>query len=404
MNSTAAPAVAQTAPRPTLDDLAERARTFQPLLRKKALETEANRRVSPEVVAQLAEAGLLSMVKPARFDGMEYGPTAMVRLGYELGQACGSTAWCAALVNCNNWFASYWPLDVQQEVWGDGIGNLIAAPLAPTGQCEVVDGGYRLSGRWPFASNCENSQWAIISAIVPEADGQPSGPGWFLTPIDPLHIDQDTWHVSGLAGTGSKTLYTEEPVFVPARRLVRLSDIVGVTTPGTSIPDNPLAGFGWTTFGGAALVAPLLGMARGALDWYGEYMRSKIRPGATSTAAHNPHNQVRAGRASADIDAALALLLNTLESAEQVVFGGGRLDTETRVAVRRAIGYAASQSVQAVNTLAEAAGASSTDLSLPLQRHWRDVNAGARHVSLDEPGIMSMVGQQLFGLTPTGAF
>ena len=390
--------------RPGLEELAVRARDLQPMLRARALQTEADRRVGAEVIAELSKAELLNVVKPARFGGLEYGPSSMVRVGFELGRACGSTAWCAMVASCDAWFVSYWPLEVQREVWQDQPGNIVAGALGPTGECEPVDGGYRLWGRWPFASNCENSQWVMISAIVPPSGDKPAGPGWFLLPIDGLNIDQDSWHVSGLAGTGSKTLYIDEPVFLPARRMVRFSDVVALTTPGTDVPDNPLAMFGFTTFAASSVVAPLLGMARGALDWYSEYLREKIRPGASAPAAESPLNQLRAGRASADIEAALALLLNTVQSAEQIVFAGGRLDTEARLAVRRAIGYAASHAVQAVNSLAEAAGARSTDLSLPLQRFWRDVNAGARHVGLDEPAIMAMVGMHLFGLQPEGAF
>lgn len=389
--------------RPSLDELAARAAALRPLLAEKARETEARRRVSAEVIRLLAENGLLSMCQPARFGGYQYGPSAMVRIGYELGQACGSTAWCAVLANCNAWFGSYWPLQAQEEVWAERPGNLIAAPLAPTGQCEAADGGYQLSGRWPFASNCENSHWSVISAIVPEHDGVPSGPAWFLTPMETLQVDQDTWHVAGLQGTGSKTLYADEPVFVPAHRMVRLSDVIALTTPGTEIEGNVLARFGWSTFGATALVAPLLGLARGALDWFTASMGSKVRPGAPATAANSPFVQARAGRAAAGIDAALTLLLTDLAAAEALVFAGGTLDVAQRVRIRRDIGFATRQAVDAVNDLYEGAGASSSALDQPIQRFWRDANAGARHVSLDDQSIMATVGQQLFGIAPTGA-
>lgn len=390
--------------RPSLDDLASRAAALRPLLAGKARETEISRRVSADVIRLLADEGLLSMCQPARFGGYEYGPSAMIRIGYELGQACGSTAWCATLANSNAWFASYWPLQAQEEVWAERPGNLIAAPLAPTGQCEPADGGYRLWGRWPFASNCDNSDWSVISAIIPEHDGTPSGPAWFLTPIAALNIDEDTWHVAGLQGTGSKTLYADEPIFIPAHRMVRLSDVIAVTTPGAKVDGNPLAGFGWSTFGATALVAPLLGMARGALDWFNASMRSKVRPGAVTTAANSPFVQAHAGRASAGIDAAMTLLLTDLAQAETLVFAGGALDPAQRIRIRRDIGFAARQAVDAVNELCEAAGATSSALDQPIQRFWRDINAGARHVSLDDESIMATAGQQLFGLTPAGIY
>ena len=389
---------------PTVDRLVERAAALRPELSDRARATEADRRISPEVMALLADNDLLRMCQPARFGGYEYGPSALVRVGYELGQACGSTAWCAMLANSNAWFASYWSLQAQEEVWGGtGTGNLIAAPLAPTGKCEPAEGGYRLWGRWPFASNCDNSDWAIISAVIPEGGDGPSGAAWFLTPMSTLQIDQDSWHMAGMQGTGSKTLYADEPIFLPAHRVVRLRDVGALSTPGSEIEGNVLARFGWPTFGAAGLVAPLLGMAKGALDSYVATMRGKVRPGAASTAADNPFIQERAGRASVALEATLNLLLRDLTEAESAIFGGARLDEAQRVKIRRDFGYAARQAVDIVNSLYDVAGASSAELDRPLQRFWRDVNAGAGHVSLDDNAIMAMTGQLMFGLSPTGA-
>lgn len=389
---------------PSIDELMARAASLRPAIAERAEATERERRVSGDTIKLLADQGLLSMSKPARFGGCEYGPSAMVRLGYELGQACGSTAWCAALSNCNALFVSYWDIQAQQDVWGEAQDNLVAAPLAPTGKCERVDGGFRVWGSWPYASNCENSQWTVLSAIIPDDGTGPSGPAWFLTPMSTVRVDQDTWRMAGLQGTGSKTLRAEEPVFVPAHRMVRISDVIALTTPGTRLEDNPLAQFGWSTFGAAALIAPLLGMARGALDWFVDNMRSKIRPGATTSAAHNLFVQERAGRAEVMLDAALGLVLRDLEEAEAIVFAGGSLDESLRIRIRRDCGFAARQAVEVVNSLFEAAGASSADLARPIQRFWRDVNAGANHVSLDERAIMAMVGQKLFGLAPVGQY
>lgn len=394
----------RTISRPALDELVSRAAALRPVLAERAAATERNRRVSSETTRLLADNGLLTMCQPARFGGFEYGPSAMLRVGYELGQACGSTAWCAALANCNAWFGSYWSLQAQDDVWGERPENLLAAPLAPVGKCAPVVGGYHVWGRWPFASNCENSDWSVISAVIPEHDGRPSGPGWFLTPMSTLQIDQDTWHMAGLQGSGSKTIYADEPIFVPAHRMVRISDVIGLTTPGAAIEGNVLAHFGWSTFGATALVAPLLGMARGALDWFIDNMRTKMRPGASTNAAESPFTQVRAGRSAVAIDAALNLLLSDLQEAEALVFAGGALDAAQRIRIRRDFGFATRTAVEVVNELFEGAGASSAELSKPIQRFWRDVNGGARHVSLDEQAIMAMAGQQLFGLTPTGAY
>jgi 3-hydroxy-9,10-secoandrosta-1,3,5(10)-triene-9,17-dione monooxygenase len=385
-----------------------RARDLQPILRRRAKETEASRRVSAEATAELAHAGLLKLVKPKRFGGFEYGPSALLRVGFELGQACGSTAWCAMLANCNSWFASYWPLQAQIDVWGESPDALIAGTVVPTGQCERADGGYWVKGRWPWASNCENSNWLFVSAMLPEVNGAFPGAGWFLTPRESLSVDQTSWYVSGMQGTGSKVVFAEQPLFVPEHRVIGFSDIHAGTTPGRSIPGNLQAGFGFSTFGAVALVAPLLGMAQGALDWFAQAMQAKVRatmrPGAPVIAAHSPFTQERAGSASAAIDAAMALLLADLPALEAKVRAGETISVAERIRVRRDCGFAARQAVDAVNGLFEGAGASGADLDAPIQRFWRDANAAARHVSLDVQAINSVVGQNLFGLQPTGMF
>jgi len=100
----------------------------------------------------------------------------------------------------------------------------------------------------------------------------------------------------------------------------------------------------------------------------------------------------------------MTLLLTDLAQAETLVFAGGALDPAQRIRIRRDIGFAARQAVDAVNELCEAAGATSSALDQPIQRFWRDINAGARHVSLDDESIMATAGQQLFGLTPAGIY
>lgn len=391
------------AARPSLDELMGRAAELRPEIAERARQTEQDRRVSADIIAKLRDAELLDMCKPARWGGFEYGPTAMVRLGFEIGQACGSTAWCAGLSNCNSWFGSYWSAEAQEDMWGTDPRVLLAAPLAPTGTCEVTDGGYLLSGQWPYASNCENAEWTILSAVIPPHDDAPPGPAWFVAPMSELEIDQDSWFVSGLQGTGSKTLVAKTPIFVPAHRMVRISDVVALTTPGASIPGNVMARFGWSTFGAAALVAPLLGMAQGAIDWSVVNLKNKRRPGSTTTADQNPFLQERIGRASASLDAAKSLLLDDLARAESTVFDGERLSDEERIRIRRDFGFVSRTCVEIVDSLYDVAGASGSELSKPIQRFWRDTNAGARHVSLDDSAIMAMVGQHLLGLEPVGA-
>ncbi|WP_156680768.1 acyl-CoA dehydrogenase family protein [Sphingomonas profundi] len=389
---------------PTVDELVARAAALRPVLTERAAQTERDRRVSPDTIALLREAGLLRLGQPKRFGGYEHGPSAMLRVGFELARGCGSTSWCTSIANVNAWLACYWPLEAQAAIWGRAPDHLVTGTFVPTGSCAAVEGGYAISGRWPFASNCDNSDWLFVSALLPEGQGV----GWFMVPRDALSIDQDSWHVAGMQGTGSKTLVADAPVFVPAARTLLFSDVVKRTMPGRAVPDNPMAEFAFTTLGAVTLVAPLLGMAQGALDWFVEAMKAKVKtslkPGAPVGVAQGQDAQQRVGQASALIDAAMALLLADLAPFEAQVAAGEAPSDAARIRIRRDIAFAARAASDAVNLLFEGAGAASAALDSPIQRYWRDINAAARHASLDVPAIYAMVGQERFGLEPKGPF
>lgn len=391
----------------TLDTLVERAREFRPLLKEAAPKHEADRRVSADVMRKLNDAGLLDLVKPARFGGHELGPSAVVQVCYELGRGDGSTAWCAMVTNISAWFVSYWSLQAQKDIWDANPDALVCGVFVPTGKCEVVDGGFRVSGKWPFVSSCENCDWVYVSAMLEDPETKEMGAALFLVPMSELQVDQSSWQVAGLSGTGSKTVYAEEPVFVPAHRMVRFADIHSGKAPGQQLPNNPMSHFWFTTFGASGLIAPLIGMAQGALDWYAEAMRTKarigMRPGAISAAA-SPFAQQKAGYASTAIASALALVIRDLEAAEAKIFAGETLSQDERVNIRRDFGFCAQQARAAVDALMASAGASASELDKPIQRFWRDLNAGARHVSLDVDGINMVVGQNMFGVPVTGPF
>ncbi|MBN9085120.1 MAG: acyl-CoA dehydrogenase family protein [Rhizobiales bacterium] len=394
----------QSSAKPKMEEIIASASSFIPLLRQNARRTEEERRPPSDMMQQLGRAGLLKLCRPARFGGYEYEPSALLRLGFELGQGCGSTAWCASIANCNSWFLSYWPLQAQSDVWGENPDALVAGTVIPTGKCEAVEGGYKISGRWPFASNCENSNWHFVSAMLPDNQGT----GWFLAPARDFDIDQASWRVSGLQGTGSKTVYADNPFFVPTHRVIRFDDIADGSVPGAAIDDCLLPRFVFSTFGACALVGPLLGMAQGALKWFVEQMAAKqratMRQGVSLNAAQNPFVQERAGAASAEIDAGMTFVLSEIERLETILRSGTLLSVEQRMSARRAIGFAAKQAVTAVDILMAGAGASSMDVEVPMQRHWRDIHAAAGHISLDTRSISMLVGQTLFGMTPMGPY
>ena len=394
--------------RPSVEELVDRSLALHDFLSERSAATEIAGRVYPAQMEAIKKAGLHRVSQPEVFGGYGYGPSAVFRTTFALAGGCPSTAWCNMVSNSNAWFASYWPLEVQQEIWGNDPDAMIAISGIPVGKGRPVEGGYEIWGVWPWASNSDNCQWAIVSSAIADTPEEKPETQWFIVPMDELVIDQQSWDMAGMQGTGSKTLVRTEPLFVHERRRVKLAQVASDSTPGRSIPDNIVASYNFATLSGVVLLGPVLGMAQSAVDIFVESMRNKVkttlRAGATETVAANPAVQLRVADASARIDAAIALLLSSVEPFEAKVAAGLPVTVEERVRIRRNVGFAARQAFEAVNILIEAAGASSFSSKSPLQRLWRDLTVAVRHVTLDTDGIYLMYGQERFGLQPVGAF
>jgi 3-hydroxy-9,10-secoandrosta-1,3,5(10)-triene-9,17-dione monooxygenase len=376
-----------------------------PDIQARALAAEKARRVPAETMEALRDADIFRVMQPKRFGGYEYGPAELAQIGFELGRACGSTGWCGTLGVCFGWMTSLFPLETQQEVW-DNPDNLIAVSYTPSPKVEVVDGGLKIAGAWPWASGVDSAAWLILAAVIPNKDGAPSL-AWCFVPISDVVIDHNSWNVSGLQGTGSKTVMIVDPVFVPNHRVLSMGAIFSGKVPGLDVPNNGQARFAFTTFGPTALVSPIVGMAQGALDAFTDTARDAkrmARPGVIEKVAESQLVQSLIGQTSTRIDAARSLMLASLTEGQDVIHAGGTLDIEQRVRIRRNHGFAARTSSDVVNDIFAKSGAAAADEKNRVQRFWRDANAAALHASLDWDTLSALYGTHKLGLQPQGVF
>lgn len=386
-------------------DVLKRVIALAPSLRERAEETERDRRVSAEATELLRDTGVYRLLQPRRFGGLEANFSDLVRANIEIGRACASTAWCTSIAAIHNWILALYPLEAQEEVWARPE-NILAGSYMPAGKCERVDGGYRISGAWSFASNCDNSQWFILGAMIPPAESGPPTHGWFLIPRKDARI-VDTWYSMGMSGTGSKTISLEEPLFVPRHRVLTIDQVNSTAAPGTQAHDNILYRL---TFSGAApvmLISPALGAAMGAVDDFTVLARTKMsaQAGAPPVPMSSiSNNQLAVATASAAADAAHLLLLADLAETEEGLGRGVLPDEGQRLRHRRNHGFAGELVSKAANSLFEALGANGGALSNPVQRAWRDINVAVRHISLHWPATGVMYGQHVFGLPPKGTY
>ncbi len=208
--------------------LIERARALVPVLAERALECEELRRV-PETVQEFVAAGFYRILQPAKYGGYELSPMVLYEVAMELARGCPSSAWCAALIGIHNWEVGILDPRVAADLWGADPDARYSSSYAAMGRVETVEGGYRLAGRWAFSSGCDHCTWVMVGASGAERDGEPD-PISLLVPRPDYEIE-DTWHVAGLKGTGSKNIVVED-AFVPSYRVHHMLDSYFMNDPG----------------------------------------------------------------------------------------------------------------------------------------------------------------------------
>lgn len=387
-------------------EIVRRVTELAPVLKARAAETERDRRVSPDAIEMLRDAGVFRILQPRCFGGLEYGFLTLAETALSLASACGSTAWCACLSSAHAWIVALYPLEAQQEIWADP-NAILASSNMPVGKCVRRPGGYAISGSWSFASNADNCQWFIVAAMLPpEGSRTEPVPAWFLVPASAARV-RDTWFSAGLGGTGSNTIVIDDETFVPEHRVLTVPQINSGEAPGAAVHGNPLYRLSFTGTMPFALSSLPLGMAIGAVsDFIGIASTKTVAQagGPPVPMKSIPSVQVAIGDASSAVEAARALLIGDLIELEGNLAKGVLPDIPTRVRNRRNHAYTARQAAHAVTTLFEATGANGADLSNPIQRAWRDVNVAARHISLNWPGVSAMYAQQQLGLPVIGTF
>jgi resorcinol 4-hydroxylase (FADH2) len=395
-------AIKRTAP--SVDELVRRSSDMRRVVREAAEQTERARQVPPEIVSRMRDAGLFRIMQPAIYGGYEYGFEVLVRVVSEIGAGCGSAGWVFSLGIVHQWLLSTFPKQAQDEYFADPDA-LAFGSYAPTGKVSSADGGYRLSGRWAFTSGCDHASWLVLGAIVPDVSGGLS-PSFFLLPKDDVHFD-DNWFTVGLAGTGSKDTVVEN-AFVPAHRAVAISDLLKGATPGARAHKNPLYHQSLLSVLPFCLVAPLLGIAEGALADFVDMARTRNTRGAVM-GGNNPISefatiQARVAEATGSICAARSIIFESLDAASAAATAGTQADPKLRLSNRLKQSFSARLLAQAVNALFLATGGQGIFTAAPIQRAWRDIHAGSMHVSLAWDAVSTMYGQYALGLEPKGQY
>ena len=384
---------------PDFDELRAAAEALVPVLRERAPRAEELRRLPDETIADLHHTGLFRILQPGRVGGSELPFRSIVELVAVIGRGCGSTAWVLANLAAHHWLLGMWAPEAQDEIWGQSPDNLIGSALIfPRGRAKRVDGGYRLTGRWPFSSGIDAAEWNLFGAIVHDEEAGVSEPRIFLVPASDYTII-DTWHVIGLAGTGSKDVAAED-VFVPEYRSLAVAQITGGPNPGSGVNQSILYQLPAISLFAFCIAGVSLGIAKGAIEYFTETTRTRTSYYTGRNLADFVTLQVHLAEAAAITDSAQAVMLGDCDEAERIVADGDLPTLEQRARYRRDGAYAATLCTRAVDVLFQATGGGAIYARNPLQRAFRDVHAANAHYVLNWDINGAMYGRVALGLSP----
>jgi alkylation response protein AidB-like acyl-CoA dehydrogenase len=379
--------------------LIDAARHILPVLRDHNAEAERERRLSKPVLDALTQAGLLCMLTPRSLGGLEVDPLTCARVIEEVAGADSAAGW--TLVNPLNYayFCTHLSDAGAEEIYRDGPNAMIAGPFHPPIQATPVAGGYRLTGRAPFASNCHDATWIARTALVMEGDTprlSASGAPEILLVFVPVEACKiiDTWYVMGMRGTGSDDIALTD-VFVPQARTCPL---VPEFTPGTHYR-GPLYQFSAMGINAATFPSVVLAIAHQALDEVYTLARGKTPFASTMVLRERGTAQAQLAQAAGTLRAARVFLYDTLGELWEQTLAGEPPSLVQRADLLLAAAHATRSAAKVVETAYNVAGTSGIYTRNPLERHFRDIQVLKQH-GFASVNRYETVSQVYFGLAP----
>ena len=382
-------------------EVLSRVEAILPPLADAAAGAEAERDLSPESFSALVESGALRLFAPQRAGGYEAGYRTYVETTVLLARACGSSAWLSFILNHGDWQTGQMSAAVQERVWaGNSASAKVAVPLAPMPgwRAKRHDGGTTVSGDWPYSSGCSHVSWALIGFPLLGDDGTQTDNMIGLVKTSDIPT-RDTWHVAGMAATGSNTFEIRD-VFIPDEETTTLSAMMNhqFETPHTHEAQYQMDSV--VIFHIATLV-PVVSLAKAALDLTMARITTRPKPMTYTFYADttkSPATQFAMARATWLIETALEHTRATADAIDAQALTARPFSALDRARFAMRSAQAHRMCREGVDLLLDVQGASAFALNNPLQRIWRDMHVASRH-GLSVPGMK----QELYGRALLGA-
>jgi 3-hydroxy-9,10-secoandrosta-1,3,5(10)-triene-9,17-dione monooxygenase len=376
-------------------EIVDRIHGIGPLLRQNAIVADRNRVLPQETVDALESTGAWSVSTLKRYGGYEGGASMLLEVARTVGYYDPAAAWCVVISNGSVMLANRYGDEVLDEVFAKGPIRAASIFAQPQGTATPDGGGWRVSGKWPFASNSAHSEWALGILFIKEDPSNEPRVGFALMHRSEYEV-QDTWFTIGMRGSGSNTMVAQD-LRLAKNRIITFEDLMG-----TGPERDPKATFGRRLTPhltmSTTIQSPSLGAAYAALDYVTEVAPKR---GVTYTRYKKQTDSgafvQNLGAASIKIDGARLLLERVAAHIDAVASGIVPMPLAERARHRAGIGHAGHELVDAANELCWLHGTASFAESSLLGRMWRDINTGTRHASITAP-----MGYELHGNGLTG--
>jgi alkylation response protein AidB-like acyl-CoA dehydrogenase len=365
-----------------------------PILRKFAPTAEAERRLAPEAMTALIDAGVFRVWVPRAFGGFEMDPIPALRMFEELARIDSAAGWIAGNSAAIASVAQAFPEEASAEVAANPR-VVVAGSSHPTGAAVPVEGGYRVTGQWPFGSGCTYANWLAGFCLVMDGTAprlHPDGSPILLIALFKAEEAEilDNWHTLGMRGTGSFD-FRAANVFVPAHRTA----VLGPMDHPSSAYSGPLYRFGlW--LGITQISVSALGIARAALDDLLKLAVSKAPSYTQKPLADQPVMRDRIARARALIEAGRATVYSAVGDAWRLVQEGGRVTGDDCTSLGLAVSFGVEAAVQAVDLVHAVAGTTAIRNEYPFERYFRDVHTLSQH-ALASSARFESLGSMMLG-------
>jgi 3-hydroxy-9,10-secoandrosta-1,3,5(10)-triene-9,17-dione monooxygenase len=371
----------------------EKAEALLPKLKERAARCEELRRLPDETLRDFHDAKLFRIHQPKRVGGEELEFAAVVTYGALLARACASSAWNWVNFAAHHMMLGMFPREAQDEIWGASPDALIASSFVfPAGKARKVKDGYVVSGRWPFSSGVDPSEWNMLAGLARLDDNLPPEQRIFLLKR-PQYKVIDNWFAGGLRGTGSKDVEAAEQ-FVPEHLTLAVADTKGGPTPGSAVNPGPLYQLPVFALFPYMLSGVALGIAEGLVEDY--------KPGAGrmtgARVAEIQSTQIRLGEATAYARASRLVQLHNCEEAEKLIAAGRVPEGKVKARYRLEGAYAVEWALRAVDVMFGLYGATGLYESGHVPRAFRDAHAVKQHFSFNTDIAGTTYGRVALGL------